>query len=41
MENAYIKIRFEVPIYFKYITRTGDGSYLFLHVDGNRLSSVK
>jgi hypothetical protein len=45
MENTYIKeeIRFEVPYALsKYnVTRTDDGGYLFLHVDGNRLSSVK
>ena len=44
MENTYIKeeIRFEVPYALsKYnVTRTDDGGYLFLHVDGNRLSSV-
>ncbi|NLN05984.1 MAG: hypothetical protein GX166_14510 [Clostridiaceae bacterium] len=45
MENTYIKeeFRFDVPYALSQynVTRTDDGGYLFLHVDGNRLSAVK
>ena len=45
MENTYIseEIRFEVPYALtKYnVTKTKDGGYLFVHIDGDRVSVVK